>query len=142
MAELSLGPLLVVDCRSAAGLPANGGDRGLRDLPAAGDSLAKEILEETAKFIAIWLGTIIDLLEPDVMIIGGGAATLIYPFFDEICNLLPAWTVNPRVREIPLLRAHYGNEAGIAGGAALCLDFKRRRRETADSLRHVAVYSR
>jgi hypothetical protein len=28
--------------------------------------------------------------------------------------------VNPRASEIPLLMAHYGADAGIAGGAALC----------------------
>ena len=40
----------------------------------AGDALAKEVLRETAMFLAVWLGNIVDLLEPDVMILGGGAA--------------------------------------------------------------------
>jgi glucokinase len=87
---------------------------------SAGDALAKELLQETAKFLTIWLGTIVDLLEPDVMIIGGGVATMLQPFFGEIRELLPSWSVNPKPQEIPLVMAHYGNEAGIAGGAALC----------------------
>jgi glucokinase len=86
----------------------------------AGDALAKEILQETAEFLAVWLGNIVDLLEPDVMIIGGGAATMLRPFFDEIRNRLPTWCVNSHCQEIPLLTAHYGADAGIAGGAALC----------------------
>jgi hypothetical protein len=28
--------------------------------------------------------------------------------------------VNSHCQEVPLLAAHYGGEAGIAGGAALC----------------------
>lgn len=88
---------------------------------AANDLLAKEILQETAFFLTVWLGNIVDLLEPDVMIIGGGASSLIHPFFDEIRRGLPAWSVNQRVGEIPLLPAHYGPDAGIAGAAALCL---------------------
>jgi hypothetical protein len=28
--------------------------------------------------------------------------------------------VNPHAADIPLLMAHYGADAGIAGGAALC----------------------
>jgi glucokinase len=86
----------------------------------AGDSLAKEILEETAMFLTVWLGNIVDLLEPDVMIIGGGAASMLQPFFGEIRDRLPTWCVNSHCQEIPLVTAHYGADAGIAGGAALC----------------------
>jgi glucokinase len=87
----------------------------------AGDSLAKEVLQETAFYLTVWLGNIIDLLEPDVMIIGGGAGAMLRPFFPEIEEHLPSWCVNSHCQEIPLLPAHYGKDAGIAGGAALCL---------------------
>ena len=86
----------------------------------AGDPLAKEILLETVELLAIWLGNIVDLLEPDVIILGGGVATMLSPFFGEIRDRLPAWCVNARCREIPLVPARYGENAGIAGGAALC----------------------
>jgi len=86
----------------------------------AGDSLAKEILQETAMFLTVWLGTIVDLLEPDVMIAGGGVAAMLQPLLGEIHDQLPRWSVNSRVQEIPLVIAHYGADAGIAGGAALC----------------------
>jgi glucokinase len=87
---------------------------------AAGDSLAKDVLQETSLLLAVWLGNIVDLLEPDVMIIGGGAGAMLQPFFGEIRNQLPEWCVNSHCQEIPLVAAHYGAEAGIAGGAALC----------------------
>src|SRR5271165_6525882 len=51
---------------------------------AAGDVLAKEVLQETAELLTVWLGNIVDLLEPDVMIIGGGAGAMLRPFFGEI----------------------------------------------------------
>jgi len=87
---------------------------------AAGDPLAKEILFETVDLLAVWLGNIVDLLEPDVMIMGGGVAAMLSPFFDEIRNRLPACCLNSRCLEIPLVTARYGVNAGIAGGAALC----------------------
>jgi glucokinase len=86
----------------------------------AGDPLAKGVLQETALVLTAWLGNIVDLLEPDVMIIGGGVACMLQPFFDEIRNGLPKWCVNSHCQEIPLVSAHYGADAGIAGGAALC----------------------
>ena len=87
---------------------------------AAGDPLAKEILEQTVALLAAWLGNIVDVLDPDVIVMGGGVAAMLRPFFDEIKKQLPRWCVNPRAAEIPLVMAHYGADAGIAGGAALC----------------------
>ncbi len=86
----------------------------------AGDPLAREVLLETVELLTAWLGNIIDLLDPDVLVMGGGVAAMLNPFFDEIKQRLPSWCVNPRAAEIPLLMAHYGPDAGIAGGAALC----------------------
>ncbi len=37
-----------------------------------GDELAREILSDTIEYLAVWLGNIVDLLEPQVMILGGG----------------------------------------------------------------------
>jgi glucokinase len=85
-----------------------------------GDPLAAQVLQETADFLAIWAGNIIDLLEPDVFIFGGGLAPLMSGFFPRIREQLPNWCVNQRFAEIPMVLAHYGSDAGIAGAAALC----------------------
>ena len=84
-----------------------------------GDPLAREVLLETVELLSIWLGNMIDLLEPDVIIMGGGASGMLRPFFGEVRERLPRWCVNSRCREVEIVPAHYGNEAGIAGGAAL-----------------------
>jgi glucokinase len=89
---------------------------------AAGDRLAREILEETVALLVPWLGNIVDLLDPDVLVIGGGVAAMLKPFFAEMKDRLPSWCVNPRASEIPLVMAYYGADAGIAGGAALCAE--------------------
>jgi glucokinase len=87
---------------------------------ASGDPLAKEILLETVGVLTPWLGNIVDLLDPDVLVMGGGVAAMLKPFFADIKSRLPAWCVNPRAADIPLVMAHYGADAGMAGGAALC----------------------
>ncbi len=89
---------------------------------AAGDPLANKILRETVEFLSVWLGNIVDLLEPDVIIMGGGVASMLRPFFDEICASLPQHCINSRCAEIPIVHAFYGEDAGIAGGAALSSD--------------------
>ncbi len=85
-----------------------------------GDALAAEILLETVELLAVWLGNLVDLLEPEVMIIGGGVAALLTPYFQDLRNRLARHCVNSRYAEIPLVPAYYGADSGIAGGAALC----------------------
>jgi glucokinase len=84
-----------------------------------GDLLATDVLRETADFLVIWAGNIIDLLEPDVFVFGGGVAQLMSGFFGRIREQLPKWCVNQRSAEMPMVLAKYGADAGIAGAAAL-----------------------
>jgi len=85
-----------------------------------GDALAAGVLQNTAELLTVWIGNVIDLLEPEVIIFGGGIANLMSPFFGQIREQLPKWSINQRCTEIPLLMAKYGSDAGIVGGAALC----------------------
>jgi glucokinase len=87
---------------------------------STGDALAREVLEATADLLTVWLGNMIDLLEPHVIVFGGGVAQLMSEFFPRIETELPKWSINSRCCEIPLLLAKYGSDAGIAGAAALC----------------------
>jgi glucokinase len=88
---------------------------------ASGDQTAGAVLLETVDLLSLWIGNIIDLLEPDVIIIGGGVASMLEPFFDELRRGLPGRCVNPAPGEIPLVKARYGDDAGIVGAAALCI---------------------
>jgi glucokinase len=88
---------------------------------AAGNVLASEILDEAADHFAIWLGGIIDLLEPDVIVVGGGVGGLITSMLPRIQSQLKIWAVNPRQHQIPIVNAFYGSESGLVGAAALCL---------------------
>jgi glucokinase len=86
----------------------------------AGDSIAREVLRETITFLTIWLGNVIDLLDPGVILFGGGLARALQPFFEEIRSGLPNHCINPHPKAIPIILARYAEDAGIAGGAALC----------------------
>lgn len=87
---------------------------------AQGDALAGEVLLETVELLALWLGNMVDLLEPDIVVMGGGVATMLRPLLDRLRERLPGCCINSRCQEIPLVMARYGADAGIAGGAALC----------------------
>jgi glucokinase len=87
---------------------------------AAGDALAREVMHETLDVLAYWLGSVIDLLEPDVIVIGGGVSSMLAPFLENIRARWVGACLSPYPQETPLVLAHYKEDAGIAGAAALC----------------------
>jgi glucokinase len=85
---------------------------------SSGDPLAKKILEEAAEHLAIWLGGIIDLLEPEIIILGGGLGRVMTSFRSHIRRKLDTWTVNPHWQRIRIVSAQYGSESALVGAAA------------------------
>lgn len=89
---------------------------------AKGDRLAKDVLTQTVEYLSFWLGNVIDLLEPDVIIVGGGVSAMLRPLLKDMSETLPRCCENQRACEIPIVPAHFGENAGIAGAAAICID--------------------
>lgn len=86
----------------------------------AGDQVATDVITETMNVLAIWFGNVIDLLEPEVIVVGGGLGSLVSEWFPYMQERLPKWSINPRCQQIPFLSAKFGVDAGIVGAAALC----------------------
>ena len=84
------------------------------------DPLARQLMLESVVMLAVWLSNMVDVLDPDVIVIGGGAAMLYQPFYEELQARVAQLSVNPRAAEVPVFSAFYGADSGIAGGAALC----------------------
>jgi glucokinase len=93
----------------------------------SGDQLATEILQAAADHLAIWLGNVIDLLEPEVIIVGGGIGRVMMSFRSRIRRSLKSWAINPGAHRVPILNARYGSQSALAGAAAQWLVPTRRR---------------
>jgi glucokinase len=117
--KLSQNPKSLI-CELAGGDPQAVTSHMVAQAYASGDEVATEVMRETLDLLAYWLGNIIDLLEPDVIVIGGGVSTMLAPFLNEIRDRWKGACLNPAPLEIPLVLARYGEDAGIAGAAALC----------------------
>ena len=85
----------------------------------AGDKLAIQVLQEASDHLAIWLGNIIDLLEPEVIIVGGGIGRVMTSFRARMRRTLETWAINPGAHRVPILNARYGAQSALAGAAAL-----------------------
>jgi glucokinase len=121
-AKLVRGPTGSILLDVAGGKLENVTSEKVAQAAAAGDPLAAEILRETVDLLGLWLSNMVEVLEPDVIILGGGVSTILWPMLGEIQDRLCAYSVNSRAREIPILAAQYGIDAGVAGGAALSFE--------------------
>jgi glucokinase len=86
------------------------------------DKLAMQVLEDASDHLAIWLGNIIDLLEPEVIVVGGGFGRVMTSFRHRMQRTLKTWAVNPHAHRVRILNARYGSQSALAGAAALWLD--------------------
>lgn len=96
----------------------NGHDaRELADLAVAGDALALQAVEQLADWLARSLATVINLLDPQVIVLGGGLSNIpaLYPLIGE---RLPQWVFSDVV-STEVRQAQHGDSSGVRGAAWL-----------------------
>lgn len=93
----------------------------IQEAAASGDGVAKAIIEETGYFLGVWLASMITLLDPEAIIIGGGVSRIGKPLFDMIRKTIPRYTVNRQAKNTPVLPAKLQKDVGVFGAASLFL---------------------
>ncbi len=88
------------------------------------DRLAIELINETGEYLAIWLGGMVSLLDPDIVVIGGGLSLMGERLFSAIRERLPVYSINPFAGDVPIVPARLQRDVGILGAAALFLEAK------------------
>jgi glucokinase len=86
-----------------------------------GDALAIFVVDEAVEYLAMWLGNIIDLLEPEAIVFGGGMGQRILSYQAAIRRGLEIWAINPRRASVAMVAARFGAESALVGAAAQCL---------------------
>lgn len=89
---------------------------------AAGDMLAIEIWRETAQYLATALAGIINVLNPELIVIGGGIANAGKYLFDPLRDMIKERVFPFLAEKIQIVHAQLGEEAGIIGSAMLAND--------------------
>ena len=83
----------------------------------AGDPAARAALARHADRVARGLGQLITLLDPDVIVLGGGLSNCAH-LYDMVPALLPSHVFSDRC-ETPILRNVHGDSSGVRGAAWL-----------------------
>ena len=89
------------------------------DAAKQGDPIALEIVDETTRYLAIACVSICSLLDPQVIVLGGGMIAAGEFLFEKVRSQFKAhrWTLLPV--DVRIEPARLGNDAGLIGAAAV-----------------------
>jgi glucokinase len=115
----------------ASGDPARIDTAALFAAAAAGDALARSVVDEACDALAMGIGALVNLLNPEVIVITGGVAASLVPLKDEILRRARRRAL-PEVLDATLVRVVPADKhSTVRGGAALVLYERARRGEDA-----------
>lgn len=89
----------------------------IMDLYYKGDSTAKKVYDKFLDYIAYGLANLSHILDPGVIIIGGGISAQGKPFFDEINKRFKKFTLESYAKNTIIKQASLLNDAGVIGAA-------------------------
>lgn len=89
------------------------------DAAKQGDAFAIDIVNYVVRYLALGLGNIINILNPEAIVIGGGVALAGDILFDALKEELKKTALGISLDGIKILPAALGNDAGVVGAAAL-----------------------
>lgn len=104
------------------GNPQVRGTKELEKMAQNGDALALETYREAGRETGRALGSIVNILDPEVMIVGGGLANSSEIWWEPLLTAYHEQLVDA-LREVPVMKAKLGNQAALAGAAKKIWDF-------------------
>ncbi len=87
-----------------------------------GDRGAQNAIAEIAGHLAMGVANIVSILNPEIIVLGGGLMQAGDLFIDTIKNRMPAWAQPIAARHVRIELTELGEDAGLFGAARLALD--------------------
>ncbi len=113
------------DCALARQMEGDAGRlnaKAVLDLAKAGDGDCLEIFATYVKYLCVGLSNLIDILDPDMVVLGGGVAYAGDFLLDAVRAALRDYLYLPELSTTQVELARLGNDAGIIGAAMLGRD--------------------
>jgi glucokinase len=92
------------------------------ELAHDGDEVARGVLAEVGRRLGYGLVSIVNALNPEVIVIGGGAVAAGDLLLDPARAVVAQRALPPSRERVRVLAAHYGGESGMLGAALLALE--------------------
>lgn len=89
------------------------------DAARAGDAFSLDLVEYEAEYLAYGIGSILNVINPEMVVLGGGVALAGDILLDKVKEKIKKYALPVAYEKVKLSTAKLGNEAGIIGAAAL-----------------------
>ncbi len=86
------------------------------------DKLAGEVIEQAAYFLGVGMVNIVNIFNPEMIIIGGGMAAMGEMLIEPGRKIVKERAFPIASRAVSIISARLGNEAGVYGAAAFALE--------------------
>jgi glucokinase len=96
--------------------------RELVSMARRGDSRARELINDAGHDLGVALANVVDVLNPEMIVIGGGVAGAGNLLLDPARAALRRWAQPLAARQVRIRRSRLGSRAGLLGIAKLCFD--------------------
>lgn len=84
-----------------------------------GDALARELWSDAVRFLTMAVANYATILNPRVLVLGGGVIATVPALFDAVAGRVPELTTILAARSLRIERAALGDLSGLIGAAAL-----------------------
>lgn len=114
--EIASGPALVVRFNALRGNAASGHD--VLAAASSGDKAALQVVRSAGEALGSQVGLLVNVLDPEAVVIGGGLGLSHGPYWEQFLASTRLHIWSTLHRELPILRATTGVDAGWIGAAA------------------------
>jgi len=87
-----------------------------------GDLLARRLVEETGRYLAAGVVSIVNAFNPCVLVLGGGVIEGIPELIPIVEDIVPTMALEAAVEKLEIVKAALGGDAGAIGAAVLAQD--------------------
>ena len=114
--------------RSSAMLEMAGGDasrissRIVFQAAAAGDAIANEVLDAGIRYLGVALGGLLNVFDPDVLVLGGGVAHALEPHWDRLLDAVRSHALPRYSDSVPIALTTLGDDVSMLGASAYAFE--------------------
>jgi glucokinase len=110
---------MIADFAQRAGMSVEGiGVKEIAAFAVAGNGIAQGVIQRGAFFLGVGIASLLNVMNPDVVIVGGGVAQIGETYFAEVRRVVRE-RAQPSVRDTPIVPAELGTKAVLVGAAEL-----------------------
>ena len=91
----------------------------IAEAAAKGDALAQRIIAETGEYLGAGCANLVNILNPERIILGGGVIRGIPELVDMVNDVVQRRALKDAAEAVDIVKARFGREAGVIGGAVL-----------------------